>query len=439
MSYYNIHQRNIMEIEVHKFGGASVNSAMAVENMASIVARVQSQSRAGKVIVVSAMGKTTNALERLIPGVCEPEMREPLLADVIEYHLQILRHLFRSPQAPVYGLIKQLFDGLRSEITAPAEGRDYNLLYDRVVPYGELLSTTIVSQYLMQQGIDCKWLDVREVITTNEQHRAALVDMEASGRNTKQLRTDLTEGKVVVTQGFIASAHDGSTTTLGREGSDYSAAVLAYLLDSKSVTIWKDVEGFLNADPKYFHNTVKVRQIPYSEAIELAYYGASIIHPKTVKPLQNKHIPLYIRSFVTPEREGSAVGEFDKIEPQTPLYIFKRNQVLVSVMPKDFSFIAEDNLEVIFAELARLNLKVNLMQNSALSFSFCVDYNEVLLKELIERLQERFVVKYNQEMELITIRYYTQEVIDSIVEGREIVVEQRSRITAQVLVAQWCS
>ena len=237
-----------------------------------------------------------------------------------------------------------------------------------------------------------------------------------------------------VTQGFIAGTSDGHTTTLGREGSDYSAAILSYCLDAESMTIWKDVPGFLNADPKYFPDTVKIEQIPYNEAIELAYYGASVIHPKTVKPIQNKNIRLHIKSFVTPETDGSVIGPFETIKPLTPLYIFKNNQTLLSVLPKDFSFIAEDNLQTIFAALAELNIRVNLMQNSALSFSLCIDDNELLLEQLRQRLASQFLLRYNRGLQLITIRYYTQQIIDTIVAGRPILLQQRSRTTTQLLV-----
>ena len=221
---------------------------------------------------------------------------------------------------------------------------------------------------------------------------------------------------------------------MGREGSDYSAAILAYCLDAESVTIWKDVPGFLNADPKFFADTVKINQIPYNEAIELAYYGASVIHPKTVKPIQNKSIPLYIRSFITPGSEGSSVGNYRTINPETPLYIFKNNQILLSILPRDYSFIAEDNLQVIFGLLNELGIRVNLMQNSALSFSICVDNNPQRIGILIERLKSMFRVRYNDNLQLITIRYYTQQVIDRIVAGRPILLEQRSRSTEQLIV-----
>jgi aspartate kinase len=260
------------------------------------------------------------------------------------------------------------------------------------------------------------------------------VDFELTQQAAQKFIEQLTGTTTFITQGFIAGTCDGHTTTLGREGSDYSASILSYCLDAESMTIWKDVPGFLNADPKYFPDTVKIEEIPYNEAIELAYYGASVIHPKTVKPIQNKNIVLDIKSFVTPDAPGSQIGPFETIRPLTPLYIVKHNQTLLSVLPKDFSFIAEDNLQTIFAALAELNIRVNLMQNSALSFSICIDDNEMLLSQLQEKLSNQFLLRYNCDLRLITIRYYTQEIIDKIVSGRPVLLQQRSRTTAQLIV-----
>lgn len=423
-----------MDIEVFKFGGASVNSAKAVQNMAAIVKRYHEQGRR-MVIVVSAMGKTTNALEQLIPGVVDESGREIIYRNMLDYHLQIVRHLFPDPAALIYKRLRELFGLLRQRIVAAPV--DYNFDYDQVVSFGELVSTNIISAYLRECGIDNEWLDVRQIIATDNNYRSAQVDWTRTGGNAARLEAAVEQYGVVVTQGFIASSAEGHTTTLGREGSDYTAAILSYLLSVPRMTIWKDVPGFLNADPKYFQDTVKINQIPYNEAIELAYYGASVIHPKTVKPLQNKQIELYIKSFVTPEEEGSVVGGFETISPLTPLYIFKDDQVLLSIMPKDFSFIAEDNLQHIFQTLAQVGMSVNLMQNSALSFSICMDNKKMLLDHLIALLSPDFKIRYNEHMQLITIRYYTQQVIDSIVSGRQVYLEQRSRVTAQLVVESY--
>lgn len=420
-----------MDVEVFKFGGASVNSAQAVQNMASIVKRYHDAGRQ-MVIVVSAMGKTTNALEQLVPNAKQEDEQGIIFKNLVDYHLQIVRHLFPNPSDEIYVKLRALFADL--EESRKRSSGEYNYDYDQVVSYGELLSTTIISAYLEQCGVGNQWVDVRKIIVTDGANRCAQVDWSRTMENREALEQFLKGGRSVVTQGFIAASKEGVTTTLGREGSDYTAAVLSYMLDVKRMTIWKDVPGFLNADPKYFPDTVKIEEMPYHEAIEQAYYGASVIHPKTIKPLQNKQIPLYIKSFINPEAEGSVVGPYEVIKPQIPLYIFKENQVLMSIMPKDFSFIAEENLQRIFSILSQVGVSVNLMQNSALSFSICIDYNKILIDQLIERLSADFKVRYNREMELVTVRHYTQEIIDSIVAGRKVFLEQRSRDTAQLVV-----
>lgn len=413
-------------MKIFKFGGASVNSTAAVRNMAAIVKQYYGLPL---VIVVSAMGKTTNRLEQLVPGV-RPQAEHPaLLEQLRDYHLQIVKELFVDPCHPVFADFDALFNQLKDRCAQMPS--NYNYDYDQTVSFGELISTTIISHYLNSIGLDNQWVDVREVVRTDNHYREGVVDFDT----TLQLaQSRFANAGTYVTQGFIAGTAEGSITTLGREGSDYSAAILSYCLNAESMTIWKDVPGFLNADPKFFHDTVKIEQIPYNEAIELAYYGASVIHPKTVKPIQNKNIELHIKSFLNPEAEGSKIGPYDTIQPLTPLYIFKNNQTLLSILPKDFSFIAEDNLQTIFAALAELNIRVNLMQNSALSFSICIDDNEVLLEQLRQRLSSQFRLRYNRGLQLITIRYYTQQIIDSIVAGRPILLQQRSRTTTQLLV-----
>lgn len=415
-------------MRVFKFGGASVNSAPAVRNMAAIVGRYCDDAL---VVVVSAMGKTTNLLEQLVPGVNTLDEHPALLQQTKDYHMGIVRQLFPDAAHPVYADLERLFSQLQRQSSLPPT--TYNYDYSQTVCFGELISTTIVSHYLNSIGLENRWVDIRQIIRTDNQHREGIVDFTATCRNARAvLLSDCP--RLVVTQGFIAGSADGHTSTLGREGSDYSASILSYCLDADSMTIWKDVPGFLNADPKYFPDTVKIEQIPYNEAIELAYYGASVIHPKTVKPIQNKSIQLQIKSFLNPDAPGSVVGPFPTIRPLTPLYIFKKNQTLLSVLPKDFSFIAEDNLQTIFAVLAKLNIRVNLMQNTALSFSLCIDDNPVLLHQLRNHLQEQFHLRYNQGLQLITIRYYTQEIIDRIVGSRTILLQQRTRTTAQLVI-----
>ncbi|MBP5547572.1 MAG: aspartate kinase [Bacteroidales bacterium] len=420
-------------MQVFKFGGASVNSVEAIKNMAHIVA---DHLEAPLVVVVSAMGKTTNLLEKIIPGVPKSEdERIALIEQSKKYHLDIAKQLLPS-EDPTLEKLHQLFDQL--DKTSSQLPTTYNFDYDRIVSFGEIISTTLISGYLNSIGISNVWVDVRDVIRTNENYREGIVDFETTRRQAQETiksRLNIDNSQLVVTQGFIAGTAAGTTTTLGREGSDYSASILSYCLDAESMTIWKDVPGFLNADPKFFPNTVKINKIPYNEAIELAYYGASVIHPKTVKPIQNKGIRLDIKSFINPKTEGSKIGPYDSIEPLTPLYIFKNNQILISIQPKDFSFIAEDNLQTIFAILSELNIRVNLMQNSALSFSLCIDFNEILLASIRERLEKTFRLRYNTGLQLITIRYYNQDIIDHIVANREVLLQQRSRTTTQILVA----
>ena len=438
-------------MKVFKFGGASVNSAEAVRNMAHIVQMHLAEDPL--VVVVSAMGKTTNLLEKLVPGsaTAAGDERAAWYKQLEDYHIGIVKSLVPNDEA-IIDKVRKLLNELDETIASLQPLAElYNYNYDQVVSYGELISTTIVAYYLNHHGISTQWLDSRQHVVTDNHYREGRVDWaETADRWTAaKERWTAADGRVqvVVTQGFIAGAKEGgsdsqfsifgeqsSTTTLGREGSDYSAAIVAYCLGAESVTIWKDVPGFLNADPKYFPDTVKIEQIPYDEAIELAYYGASVIHPKTVKPLQNMGIPLYIRSFITPESKGSVIGNFHTISPETPLYIFRNNQILLSIYPRDYSFIAEDNLQVIFGLLNELGIRVNLMQNSALSFSICVDNNEQLVGRLIERLKRMFLVRYNENLQLVTIRYYTQPVIDRIVAGRPVLLEQRSRLTEQLVV-----
>lgn len=419
-------------MKVFKFGGASVNSADAIRNMAEIV---RQNLHEPLVVVVSAMGKTTNLLEKLIPGIpASDDERQSLLKQTKKYHYDIASSLMDSDD-PTFRKLENLFAQLNKATSQPAT--NYNYDYDQTVSFGELISTTLISGFLNSIGINSQWIDIRQVIRTNENYREGIVDFETTRRQAQEIINSTFNNlnlKLIITQGFIAGTGSGTTTTLGREGSDYSASILSYCLDADYMTIWKDVPGFLNADPKFFPNTIKINQIPYNEAIELAYYGASVIHPKTVKPIQNKGIRLHIKSFINPSAEGSTIGPYDGIEPLTPLYIFKNNQVLISIQPKDFSFIAEENLQNIFAVLAKLNIRVNLMQNSALSFSLCIDYNEILLHQLREALENDFRLVYNTGLQLITIRYYNQQIIDQIVAGRRILLQQRSRTTTQLLV-----
>lgn len=421
-------------MKVFKFGGASVNSADAVCNMARIVQKhLESEPL---VVVVSAMGKTTNNLECLARNQYGSTVWSDCRRLVENYHRDIARKLMPDNEDVQQTIGEHLayIDNVCKN--RPTDEDADEEVYAKVVTQGEQLSTAIINEYLNSLGIRCVLANAFNFIITDGGFREARVNWEKTQPEVQRMMHGAGACDVVLTQGFIGSFgyETGVPATLGREGSDYTAAILAYCLDAESVTIWKDVPGFLNADPKYFKDTVKIRQIPYNEAIELAYYGASVIHPKTVKPLQNKGIPLHIKSFLNPRLSGSVVGNYKNISPQTPLYIFRNDQILLSIYPRDFSFIAEDNLAFIFGRLNAHGIRVNLMQNSALSFSICVDNEEKRVKQVIADLTDKFQVRYNDNLQLVTIRFYTQEVIDSIVDGRPVLLEQRSRSTEQLVV-----
>ena len=424
--------------KVFKFGGASVKDAAAVRNLADIVSeRVEEDV----LLVVSAMGKTTNMLEkvlaqyRLADG--SPE-GDPLRMSV-DYHGGIMTELFPDRSHPVYGRVSELFGELRANLEQPVQ--DYDRHYDCTVCYGELISTTIVCAYLSARGIRSEWLDARELVITDRCYRAAQVDWDGTARRIRPLNARFEPGKVFVVQGFIGGTADGlDSTTLGREGSDYTAAIFANCLDAEEVTIWKDVSGLLNADPKRFTDTVKIPRISYSEAIELAFYGATIIHPKTIKPLQNKGIRLKVQSFLDPSSvptviDGSEDARSLSRDAAVPSYIVKDHQILVSISPRDYSFMNEHNLQIIFATCDELHIHANMMQTSALMLSICFDYDEAKLKGLLSLLSDRFSVKYNLGLELFTVRHYSQEgptpTEEAFLERKNVIVKQSSRSTLQ--------
>lgn len=417
-------------MQVFKFGGASVKDAESVKNVCAIVQQFATEPT---VIVVSAMGKTTNKLEDLTKAYFYQQGEvNSLLADLKEYHLQILHQLFPDKNAAIYNDIENVFVEL---IWALEEepAFSYNHHYDQLVSQGEVLSTKIVSAYLNAQGIANKWLDARGIIQTDNSYREGKVDYELSGRLAQQeLIPLLNKHRLVVTQGFIGGTSENYTTTLGREGSDYTAALLAYFIDAKQVVIWKDVPGVLNADPKYFKNTRKIDELTYHDAIELTYYGASVIHPKTIKPLQNKNIPLYVRSFLKPADPGTVIKDGHKGNSVTS-YIFKENQILLSIQPKDFSFIAEENLSTIFNLFSKHNAHIHMMQNSAISFSVCTDNDPQKVEPLLADLQQQFKVLYNTGVQLMTIRNYDPETVARLSENKLILIEQRSRNTHQMV------
>lgn len=430
-----------MEIKIFKFGGASVNHAEGVRNVGRILKLYDGQPM---VVILSAMGKTTNALEQVLQHFMEkdPVALVESYEKVRDYHFQIMAELFPGPVHPVYGAVTSLFDQLRGYIRRGhlylKSSPGYSFEYDQIVGYGELISTAIVHHYLMDAGIPSKLFDVRELIRTDSTYQDAKVDWNVSERaivKTIQGYLQRKEGTgcVALTQGFLGSDRAGNTTTLGREGSDFTAAVFAYALKSREVTIWKDVPGVMNADPKWKKDAVTLPSLSYREAIELAYYGASVIHPKTIKPLENAGITLKVKSFVNPQSEGTTIEDLSAWTIRTPIIIRKLNQVLISLSPHDFSFIAEENLSEIFRLLTEYRVRVNVMQNSAISFSFCVDQDPWKLPPLLERLREHYTTRYNEGVDLCTIRHYDEETIREITSGRKVLLEQKSRNTLQVV------
>lgn len=417
-------------MQVFKFGGASVKDADAVKNVADVLKQFTNEKLC---VVISAMGKTTNHLEQLAKAYFfKSENADAILEEIKQFHFTVCQNLFSDSNHPIFVELENTFVELHWAIEdEPTQGFDFE--YDQIVSIGEVLSTKIVSAYLNDEGIANKWLDARGIIQTDNTYREGKVDFELTEHMVKtQIETELQKLNVVITQGFIGGTSENFTTTLGREGSDYTASILAYALNARSVTIWKDVPGVLNADPKYFKNTKKIDELTYQDAIELTYYGASVIHPKTIKPLQNKQIPLYVKSFLNPKVDGSVIKESEK-RLNIPSYIFKSNQILISIQPKDFSFIAEDNLSDIFELFAKHAVKINLMQLSAISFSICCDDDNQKLINLITELQQSFKVLYNKDVELMTIRYYTTETIDLLTHNKVVLIEQRSRFTLQMV------
>lgn len=412
---------------VFKFGGASVKNADAVRNVSEILRKYEGENL---VVVVSAMGKTTNALEEIHRLRFEGRDCRDKLRDVSEFHDEIISELLGDDPTDE---IDRLINEMEATVDSPP-GSDYDLEYDRVVSFGEFLSTRIVEAFLRKDGHKTEWFDVRNVIKTDGNHRAASIDWTRSELSAQVVNAHLDQEGVdtLVTQGFVGSSKLNNTTTLGREGSDFSGAILANILDADKLIIWKDVPGMLNADPKWFNHVEKLSQISYREAVELSYYGASVIHPKTIKPLQNKSIPLYVKSFEEPGAEGSLIFKDATYDKLIPSYIFRSNQTLVSISPKDFSFIVEAHLSEIFEVCSVINLRMNLMQNSALNFSMVIDHDPQKLDKLTDLLSEAFTIKYNEGLKLLTIRHYDQKIVDQLTKDHEVLLEQKSRQTMRV-------
>lgn len=413
---------------VFKFGGASIKDAKEVKNVAKILREVGCQDT---FVVISAMGKTTNAMEKVVATYFDDKRRlSAALQEVIDYHRGVISDLFENGNHPIHSKVKVLFDEVKGFL-AWNKSPKYAFVYDQVVGYGELVSTTIVSAYLNDVGIPNVWRDVRELIKTDSSYRDAKVNWERTQRAVEE-KVDL--AKLNVAQGFLGSDDNNFTTTLGREGSDYTAAIMAYCLNAKSVTIWKDVPGVLNADPRNFGETRLLDQISYREAIELAFYGASVIHPKTLQPLQRKEIPLHVKSFADPGGSGTTVGKGVAISPKVPCFIVKKDQVLIKLSSLDFSFIMEDHISEIFKLFHDHKMKVDLIQNSAISFSVCLDNKFNGLEAMLDELKRRFKVICHKGVLLYTIRHFDDKAVKSLQNGRAVLVEQRGKETVQLVV-----
>lgn len=417
--------------KVFKFGGASVKDADSVRNLKSIIER---EDRGNLLIVISAMGKTTSIIEKTLKLFRDNDghLEITALRELMCYHEDIMTDLFNgNTQHPVFDTVANIFIDLFCNLQET--GFQYDYQYDQTVSFGEVLSTTIISAFLNDNGIKNTLLDARDYIITDHNFRSANIDWDESRLRIQKLNNEH-NGELLITQGFIASSTKPVvTTTLGREGSDYSAAIFANLLDAKEMTVWKDVDGIRNADPKRFPSSEKIPHLSYSEATELTFYGASVLHPKTTKPLQNKNIPLKVRSFIDASLPPTIIDSCEEFIHYAPSFIVKDNQMLVTIRPRDFSFMNEQNLGILFGMLNELNIHANMIQTSALNLSICIDENLAKLNQLIDSLEQSFLIKYNIGLQLFTIRHYTEGIERQFIQGRKIFIEQRSRSTLQLV------
>ncbi|HLA54536.1 MAG TPA: aspartate kinase [Flavobacterium sp.] len=414
-------------MRIFKFGGASVKDAEGIRNVYEVL---QQTGYEDVLLVVSAMGKTTNALEAVINNYFKKSASlQASVQEVKKYHNQILLDLFEDDKNPVFAAVSKWFADLEYFLKNN-KSPNYNFVYDQIVSYGELISTTIISHYMNSRDIKTQWIDVRNFIKTDANYRDASVDWDITQKN---ISKNVKKKSLNITQGFLGSDENNFTTTLGREGSDYTAAIFAYCLNAESVTIWKDVPGVMNADPRFFENAVLLNQISYREAIELAFYGATVIHPKTLQPLQKKEIPLYVKSFINPLLPGTSVSKGKDLEPQLPCFIIKKNQLLISLSSIDFSFIMEENISEIFALLHKYKMKVHLIQNSAISFSVCVDDKFGNFNELNKLLSGKFKVSYNENVSLYTIRHFDEKASKVVEKDKHVLLKQVSRETMQIV------
>ena len=416
-------------MRIFKFGGASVKDAKGVQNVAKVLKKV---GYTDTLVIVSAMGKTTNALEVIVDQYFNsPKELSNSIVELEQFHSEIVTELMVVEAQPLKEKVSVLIQELKS-FFEHNKATNYSFVYDQVVSFGELLSTTIINAYLNYININSEWLDARKCVKTDAYYRDANLDWDATQ---EAINDQVSKTKLVVSQGFIGSDENNFTTTLGREGSDYTAAIFAYALNAESVTIWKDVPGVLNGDPRVFENTVLLNQISYTEAIELAFYGASVIHPKTLQPLQRKEIPLYVRSFLNPEGAGTSVSKGKTLEHHVPCYILKPKQVLIRLSSLDFSFMVEDNISEVFALLYKSQMRVDMIQNSAISFSVCVNNKYNRLEELLQILRSKFKVTVYEDVDLYTVRHFDSKALKSIESRKDdILLEQRAQETIQYVV-----
>ena len=409
--------------KVFKFGGASVKNAKAIINLKNIVFSYKESL----IIIVSAIDKTTNELEGVWRSFVKKNSNDAIKKanESIKFHKSIIEELGLNSDSEFFSFFKKLTQELLLFLTTGPKKND-DLSYSKIVSFGELFSTLIISTYLKKEGLKNQWIDARTLIKTSNQYLESKVNWEATNN---AINSIIDQNITYVSQGFIGANQDGETTTLGREGSDFTAAIFAWCLDSKEVIIWKDVDGLLNADPKYFNRTKVLKSISFKEAIELSYLGASVIHQNTIKPLENKNIPLSIRSFINTNNSGSSIRGIVESKEKITSLIYKPNQILLSISTRDYSYIFEEHMSELFSVFSKTGLKVHLMQNSALSFSVCgVISNENLLN-LVAELKKKYVVKYNSEVSLLTIRHFKNLVMPKTLENKEILIQQRSRTT----------
>ena len=416
-------------MKVFKFGGASVKDSQSVKNMVEIIRHYQGNKL---VVIVSAMGKTTNAIERLLQQAIDGIDYSTSFSALQNYHSTVIEELWLTNDEELKKDTTTIYEEIRSHLSSFSSSVGYNYLYDQTVSLGEILSTKIIASYLNSQGIAATWLDARKLVKTDDLHRTAKVDWGTTQNIIRSQVPQHLDESIVVSQGFIGSNAKFNTTTLGREGSDFSAAIFATSLNADSVTIWKDVPGVLNADPKKFLNTTKYEELPYKETAEMTYYGASVIHPKTIKPLAQKKIPLWVKSFEDPEATGTLVHSCE-IPNLAPAIIHKDKQTVISFKISDFSFINENHISQIFEHINRLDLTINLMQNSAISFTICMDDNPAKREMLRTGLMEDFKIFYNEGLEMITVKNYNQQTINELMEGKNVIIEQRSRNNFQIV------